>query len=192
MPRGPCWRRCAPWWPQGEWPHLPLQLPPQRLCLAWPLPRTHQASRKAAVLTFLPASSFERTGSLSPGQDWWTFGGQYAGLCFKPLYPPIIRFTLEGDPSLLFPIPTHPHVSRTLSDTSSEVEGDNLPSLFPDRAHTSPGQPAPLSLMARVRCVERSFLGTLPQGARGPGTGPATCFLRKAECPDLQEGCQGE
>lgn len=93
--------------PPAAWagPHLPAQLPPQRLCLAWPLPCTHQASQKAAVPTFLPASSFEGPGSLSPGQGWWTFGGQYAGLCYKPLHPPITRFTQEGDPFLLFPIP---------------------------------------------------------------------------------------
>lgn len=118
VPRGPCWLGCAPWWPQGGgWPLGPAGgLGLGHTCPLSCLPSgfawrghyhvlTHQASRKAAVLTFLSASSFEGPGSLSPGQGWWTFGGQYAGLCFKPLHPPITRFTQEGDPFLLFPIP---------------------------------------------------------------------------------------
>lgn len=69
-----------------DWLHWPLQIPPQRLCLRWPLPFTKQASSKVAILSFLPASSFEGPGLLSPQQDCWTLGGQYAGSCFSSLY----------------------------------------------------------------------------------------------------------
>lgn len=149
-------------------PHLALQLPGVATTV------NSSSVPEGGRTNFSPSLLFRGSWVAIPREGLADVWGSVCRIVLQTSSPTIARFTPEGDPSLLFPIPTRPHVPRTLKDRSSEVEGATLPALFPHRAHSSPGQPTPLSPPARVGYVERSL--PLPQGARGPGTGPATAF----------------
>lgn len=55
-----------------------------------------------------------------------------------------------------------------------------------ERRQPLPLWKAPLRRTARAGYTDRSSLGTLPQGAGSPEKGPATWFLRDAECQHLE------
>lgn len=122
------------------------------------------------MLSFLPASSSRVLGSPSPGQDWWML----AGFCSKPFHTPITITRMETLTLVLYlrlhhgPWALPGHIRRG------------------ERRQPLPLWKAPLRRTARAGYTDRSSLGTLPQGAGSPEKGPATWFLRDAECQHLE------
>lgn len=152
----------------GAGPHLALQLPGVATTV------NSSSVPEGGRTNFSPSLLFRGSWVAIPREGLADVWGSVCRIVLQTSSPTHSQIYTGRRPLPLFPIPTRPYVPRTLSDTSSEVEGATLPALFPHRAHSSSGQPTPLSPTARVGYVERSL--PLPQGVRGPGTGPATAF----------------
>lgn len=99
VPCGSRGRHYAPWWPQrgaaalagclgqdhvGTWSRTtpaPAASSAEALPGVSPTPQTFP---KVVTPSFLPDFSLSGLGPPSSGQDWWTLGGQYAGLLQTP------------------------------------------------------------------------------------------------------------
>lgn len=147
----------------GERPLWPVGAEPQgslRFCQRWALGYIHQAFPKVVTLSFLLGSwaTILRTGLVSA----W---GSAAGLCSRLLHLPITNLSWDGHHASLPPrpqaLPHHPMLLTISQDTSPEVEGINLSSLW--RARSSPGEPTPQNQLQGLGIPRGSL------GAESPG-----------------------